>query len=85
MHAFGVENLLTDEMRPFLTTVPSGRDDDVAQLAYLARENQEGRSTYLLSNDLFTCVPTCLVHNSFWQGKKSLRLESCVRLIVFLS
>ena len=53
MHAFGVEKLLTDEMRPFLTTVPSGRDDDVAQLAYLARENQEGRSTYLLSNDLY--------------------------------
>ena len=45
---------LTDEMKAHVTTVPSGRDDDVAQLTYLKRENENGCPTFIVSNDLFS-------------------------------
>ena len=54
MFAFMAEKLLTDEMRAHVTTIPSGRDDDIAQLTYLKRENENGRLTFIISNDLFT-------------------------------
>ena len=41
-------------MKSYVTAVPSGRDDDVAQLTYLKRENDSGRPTFIVSNDLFT-------------------------------
>ena len=54
MYAFMADKLLTDEMKPYVTAVPSGRDDDEMQLAYLVRENEQGRPTYIVSQDLFT-------------------------------
>ena len=53
MYAFMADKLLTDEMKPYVTAVPSGRDDDEMQLAYLVRENEQGRPTYIISQDLF--------------------------------
>ena len=41
-------------MKAFVTTTPSRRDDDEIQLAYLVRENKQGRPTYIISQDLFT-------------------------------
>ena len=54
MYAFMADKLLTDEMKPYVTTVPSGRDDDLAQLTYLKRENENGCPTFIVSNDLFS-------------------------------
>ena len=54
MAAFAAHKLRTDEMKAFVTTTPSGRDDDVIQLSYLIRENEQGRLTYIVSQDLFT-------------------------------
>ena len=53
MAAFAAHKLRTDEMKAFVTTTPSGRDDDVIQLSYLIRENERGRLTYIVSQDLF--------------------------------
>ena len=53
MAAFAAHKLRTDEMKAFVTTTPSGRDDDEIQLSYLVRENEQGRPTYILSQDLF--------------------------------
>ena len=54
MAAFAAHKLLADEMKAFVTTTPSRRDDDEIQLAYLVRENDQGRPTYIISQDLFT-------------------------------
>ena len=53
-HLQRTSKLRTDEMKAFVTTTPSGRDDDVIQLSYLIRENERGRLTYIVSQDLFT-------------------------------
>ena len=53
MAAFAAHKLLADEMKAFVTTTPSRRDDDEIQLAYLVRENEQGRPTYIVSQDLF--------------------------------
>ena len=53
MYAFQSHKLLADDMKGYVTAVPSYRDDDIAQLTYLKRENESGRPTFVVSNDLF--------------------------------